>query len=161
MLAILMQFLGPPHSGSFICNVNLWLPSFLQKLQYETYFSLQRKIAILIAILLQRKSHLDSRHFGAVTFSIGKCTIKAQSVQRRIHCTKKPDGKRYTGYSFWYRLRNFLHKFTWIVLSVHKLKKLGKFWFMDNCWISCQVMADMKKVYNALLMIELPCPKIW
>ena len=33
-----------------------------------------------------------------------------------------------TGYSFWDRLRNFLHKFTWIVLSVHKLNKLGKFW---------------------------------
>ena len=33
-----------------------------------------------------------------------------------------------TGYSFWNRLRNFLHKFTWIVLSVHKLKKLCKFW---------------------------------
>ena len=34
----------------------------------------------------------------------------------------------FTGYSFWDRLRNFLHKFTWIVLSVHKLNKLGKFW---------------------------------
>ena len=34
----------------------------------------------------------------------------------------------YTGYSFWDRLRIFLHKFTWIVLSVHKLNKLGKFW---------------------------------
>ena len=33
-----------------------------------------------------------------------------------------------TGYSFWDRLRNFLHKFTWIVLSVHNLNKLGKFW---------------------------------
>ena len=33
-----------------------------------------------------------------------------------------------TGYSFWDRLRNFLLKFTWIVLSVHKLNKLGKFW---------------------------------
>ena len=31
-------------------------------------------------------------------------------------------------YSFWYRLCNFLHKLTWIVLSVHKLNKLGKFW---------------------------------
>ena len=31
-------------------------------------------------------------------------------------------------YSFWNRLRNFLHKFTWIVLSVYKLNKLGKFW---------------------------------
>ena len=34
----------------------------------------------------------------------------------------------YTGYSFWDRMRNFSHKFTQIVLSVHKLKKLGKFW---------------------------------
>ena len=33
-----------------------------------------------------------------------------------------------TGYSFWDWLCNFLHKFTWIVLSVHKLNKLGKFW---------------------------------
>ena len=33
-----------------------------------------------------------------------------------------------TGYSFWDQLRNFLHKFTRIVLSVHKLNKLGKFW---------------------------------
>ena len=33
-----------------------------------------------------------------------------------------------TGYSFWEWLRNFWCKFTWIVLSVHKLNKLGKFW---------------------------------
>ena len=31
-------------------------------------------------------------------------------------------------YSFWVRFRNFLHKFTWIVLSVHKSNILGKFW---------------------------------
>ena len=28
-------------------------------------------------------------------------------------------------------------------------------WFMDNCWISCQVMADMKKVYDDLIFINL------
>jgi len=33
-----------------------------------------------------------------------------------------------TGYSFWDRLHNFSNKFTWIVLSVQKLNKLGKFW---------------------------------
>ena len=33
-----------------------------------------------------------------------------------------------TGYSFWDGLCNFVHKFTWIVLSVHTLNKLGKFW---------------------------------
>ena len=27
--------------------------------------------------------------------------------------------------------------------------------FMDNCWISCQVMADMKKVYDNLIIINL------
>ena len=27
---------------------------------------------------------------------------------------------------------------------------------MDNCWISCQVMADMKKVYDNLMIIYLP-----
>ena len=56
-----------------------------------------------------------------------------------------------TGYSFWDPLRNVLHKFTWIVLSV--LINSGK--FMDHCWISCQVMADMKKVYDDLIIINL------
>ena len=27
--------------------------------------------------------------------------------------------------------------------------------FMDSCWISCQVMADMKKVYDDLIIINL------
>ena len=27
--------------------------------------------------------------------------------------------------------------------------------FMDNCWISCQVMADMKKVYDNLIIVNL------
>ena len=27
--------------------------------------------------------------------------------------------------------------------------------FMDNCWISCQVMADMKKVYNDVAFMNL------
>ena len=26
--------------------------------------------------------------------------------------------------------------------------------FMDNCWLSCQVMADMKKAYNDLIIIN-------
>ena len=33
-----------------------------------------------------------------------------------------------TGYSFWDRFHNFLHRFTWIVLALHKLNKLGKLW---------------------------------
>ena len=27
--------------------------------------------------------------------------------------------------------------------------------FMDNCWISCQVMADMEKIYDDLIIINL------
>ena len=27
--------------------------------------------------------------------------------------------------------------------------------YMDNCWIPCQVMADMKKIYNDLIIINL------
>ena len=34
----------------------------------------------------------------------------------------------FTGYYFWDLLRNFLHKYIWIILTVHKLNKLGKFW---------------------------------
>ena len=46
-----------------------------------------------------------------------------------------------------------LHDF---FLSVHKLKNWvnsGK--SMDNCWISCQFMADMEKFYNDLIIINL------
>ena len=60
-----------------------------------------------------------------------------------------------TGYSFWDRLRDFLHKITWIVLSVSKWVNSGK--FMDNCCISCQIMADMKKGYDDLIIINLYC----
>ena len=58
-----------------------------------------------------------------------------------------------TGYSFLDRLRNFLHKFAKLFcqfISWPKWVNSGK--FMDNCWIPCQVMADMKKVYNDLII---------
>ena len=32
--------------------------------------------------------------------------------------------------------------------------------FMDNCWIWCQVMADMKNVYNNLMIINLYFAKL-
>ena len=43
-----------------------------------------------------------------------------------------------TGHSFWDRLRSCLHAFTWIVLSVHTLNKMGKFW-----WIYGQLLNIM------------------
>ena len=47
------------------------------------------------------------------------CSPKLNRKENNVKCT---------GYTFWDRLRNFLHKFTWIVLSVHKFNKLDKFW---------------------------------
>ena len=32
---------------------------------------------------------------------------------------------------------------------------------MDNCWISCQVMADMKKVYDDLILLTCIGRAIW
>ena len=41
--------------------------------------------------------------------------------------------------------RQFISRTNWV--------NSGK--FMDNCWISCQVMADMKNVYLNLIIINL------
>ena len=45
-----------------------------------------------------------------------------------------------------------LHELFCQVISWTNLVNSGK---MDNCWISCQVMADMKKVYDNLIIINL------
>ena len=63
--------------------------------------------------------------------------------------------KFFTGYSFWDRLRNFytnLHELFCQLISWTKRVNSGK--FIGNCWISCLVMADIKKVYNDLLDYE-------
>ena len=65
-------------------------------------------------------------------------------------------GLVHTGYSFWDQLHNFLHKFTWIVLSVHKLNKLGKFWYIYGQLLN--IMSSYgwyKKVYNDLIIVNL------
>ena len=46
-----------------------------------------------------------------------------------------------------------LHELFWHFISWTNWVNSGK--VMDNCWISCQVMADMKKVYNNLIIINL------
>ena len=46
-----------------------------------------------------------------------------------------------------------LHELFCQFISWTNLVNSGK--FMDNCWISCQVMADMKKVYDDLIIINL------
>ena len=51
-----------------------------------------------------------------------------------------------------------LHELFCQFISWTKLANSGK--FRDNCWISCQVMADMKKVYNDLIIINLYIPSV-
>ena len=46
-----------------------------------------------------------------------------------------------------------LHDFFCQFISWTNWVNSGK--FMNNCWISCQVMADMKKVYDDLIIINL------
>ena len=47
-----------------------------------------------------------------------------------------------------------LHELFFQFISWTNLVNSGK--SMDNCWISCQVMAGMKKAYNDLTIINLP-----
>ena len=71
----------------------------------------------LFAVLLTRHEKYVLEHW---TWSkVVKQVCVYNSFWKSLHIT---------GYYFWDRLRNFLHKFTRIVLSVHKLNKLGKFW---------------------------------
>ena len=50
-------------------------------------------------------------------------------------------------------LRSITQFFTQIYMSWTNLGHSGK--FMDNCWISCQIMADMKNVYDDLIIVNL------
>ena len=61
-----------------------------------------------------------------------------------------------TGFSFWDQLHNILrksHKLFCQFINWTNWVNSGK--LMDNCWISCQIMAGMKKVYNDLIIINL------
>ena len=61
-----------------------------------------------------------------------------------------------TGYSFWDRLRNFLQKLHELFCQfINWTNWINSGKFIVNCWISCQVMADMKKVYDDLIIINL------
>ena len=54
-----------------------------------------------------------------------------------------------TGYSFWDRfIYTNLHELLCQFISWTNWVNSGK--FMENCWRSCQVMADMKKDYDDL-----------
>ena len=61
-----------------------------------------------------------------------------------------------TGFSFWDQLHNILRKshklFCQFISWTNWVNSLK---FMVNCWVSCQVMADMKDNYNNLKIIHL------
>ena len=50
-------------------------------------------------------------------------------------------------------IAQFLYKFTCQFISWTNWVNFGE--FMDNCWISCQAMADVKKVNEDLIIINL------
>ena len=122
-----------PYLGVFY---SFWQwPKCLKKKNLLRKFS---KIWYCLEVLFQVWKSGLSRNFLAKVKSDPKFN---KSYWKIIHLIAIPSisGHQYdffdTGYSFWDRLRNFLHKFTWIVhrerrivLSVHKLNKLGKFW---------------------------------
>ena len=65
-----------------------------------------------------------------------------------------------TGYSFWYWLRIFLHKFAWIVFSVHKLNNLGK---LLNLWTFAEYHVKLWLISKFFTTISclLTCNKVW
>ena len=90
--------------------------------------------------------HLHNNNWMHIKFVI----FKGYSISK---ITKSEFALISTGYSFWDRLRNFLHKLIFQFISSTNRVNSGK--FMDNCWISCQIMAGMKKVYKDLIIINL------
>ena len=78
---------------------------------------------------------LNWRKYGSFLFyfsckRLEFCRFRVKFLKLRVEVCKKSTAefsRLYYSYSFWDWLRNFLQKFTWIVLSVLKLNKLGKF----------------------------------
>ena len=98
--------------------------------QFWTLFLIRHHFEGPIAQLAQGFRHPFIIRGGGRFANLG-VHISIQGLLKQqflLHNMAKSGGGPCTGYSFWDRLRNFLHKFTWIVLSVHKLNKLGKFW---------------------------------
>ena len=74
-------------------------------------------------------------------------TAKRQNIALQIFSS------RHTGYSFCDRLCNVVHKMFCQFISWTNWVNSGE--FMENCWISCQVMADMENFYDDLRIINL------
>ena len=92
-----------------------------------------------LKVILRKQYFLEFQVFEKNSTVMIVCALgNVHKLRRRFLMTFDP----HTGYSFWDRLYNFLHKFTWVVFLVqNKLVNSGK--FMDNCWISCQIYYDL------------------
>ena len=74
------------------------------------------------------------------------CLSKNLKKEKSLHWVCRIDFR-------WLLFYTNLHKLFCQFISWTNWENSGK--FMDNCWISCQVMADMKKVYDDLIISNL------
>ena len=116
----------------------------------ELFCLFKRRVKVLINFVKYNKLHCEAE-FQFKNF-----------VKKQINflCEEKytlPNFKSvYYRLFFMRSIALFLHKFTWIVLQfISWTNWVNSGTFMDNCWISCQVMADMEKYYNDLIIINL------
>ena len=71
---------------------------------------------------------LDPRSLASFLVKVRNWKNEGNAGRSALAWSVRGIHKKWTGYSFWDRLRHFLQKFTRIVLSVHEVNKLGKFW---------------------------------
>ena len=99
-------------------------------------------------------------HHGAVTASV----TFTPPVQRRFMSDhSSATGMRPSGKILYLQVILFEIDFAIFYTNLHELFRQFISWtnwvntgkFMNNCWISCQVMADMEIVYNDLIIINL------
>ena len=120
----------------------------------ENHINISHCTCVLVAKEISWKTGVTPRFSGKSIF-----LVRAYGVRYSTHAFRTKDPEEtlfyrmvsFTGYSFWDQLRIFytnLHELFCQLISWTNRVNSGK--FMDNCWISCQVMADVKKVYDAI-----------
>ena len=113
-----------------------------------------------ISSLLWRKKWLywsNGRHrYDFYYLYILFCIAKFRDLYKKLHVITSifiDKAKLGTGYYFWDWFRKFSHKFTWIVLSVHKLNKLVNLLTIAEYHVKLWLI--WKNVYNNLIIINL------
>ena len=119
-------------------------------------------VKIVMQLLIKNEIWIESVHDGKKTYKCEDCNavfhqkgttyIEITSHHSHIICTKVQVILFEIDYTnFWTNLHKWLCQFIKWTNWVNS----GK--FIDNCWISCQVMADMKIFSNNLIIINLYC----